>query len=126
MKQQQKNMIEAYIAAYNSMDVDEMTTNLTEDIIFENISKGEVTLRTTGLQAFTGQARAALQYFSERKQTITKWVHSDSKVTVTIDYEAVLAIDLPNGLKKGDSLKLQGESEFDFEKGKIKNIRDKS
>ncbi|MEX0287992.1 MAG: nuclear transport factor 2 family protein [Flavobacteriaceae bacterium] len=126
MKQQQRSMIKAYINAYNNMDVDGMTEDLAEDVVFENISSNKVDLRTEGLQAFKKQAESALQYFTKRKQSIKDWEFSDSKVTIVIDYEAILAIDLPNGLKKGDTLKLEGASEFEFEKGKIKSIRDKS
>ena len=122
----QKNTIENYISSYNEFDIEGMTKNLSEDVVFENISNGKVDVRTKGLIEFKKQAESAKQYFIKRKQTVESWQFEDSKVIIEIDYNAVLAIDLPNGLKIGDTLKLKGQSEFEFESGKIKSITDKS
>ncbi len=126
MKEQQKKIVEKYIKSYNDFDIKGMTENLSENIIFENISNGNVDLRTEGITEFKKQAESAKQYFTQRKQTIETWNFSEPKITIEIDYKAILAIDLPNGLKKGDTLKLKGKSEFEFENGKIKTITDKS
>ena len=117
-----KSIIEAYIKAYNSFDIEGMTKN----IVFENVSNDNVDLRTEGLAAFTEQAKAATQYFKKRKQTIESWTLQDSIVEIGISYQAILAIDLPNGLKVGDTLELTGTSIFKFSDGKIKQITDKS
>lgn len=126
MKEKQKLMIENYVNSYNEFDVNGMIKDLAPDILFVNISNGNIGLRTEGLAAFVEQAEAAKQYFKQRKQTIEAWKFIDSKVSITIDYEAILAIDLPNGLKAGDTLKLNGSSDFEFENGKIKSITDHS
>ena len=126
MMEHQKNTIENYISSYNEFDIEGMTKNLSEDVVFENISNGKVDVRTKGLIEFKKQAESAKQYFNKRKQTVESWQFEDSKVIIEIDYNAVLAIDLPNGLKIGDTLKLKGQSEFEFESGKIKSITDKS
>ena len=126
MMEHQKNTIENYISSYNEFDIEGMTKNLSEDVVFENISNGKVDVRTKGLIEFKKQAESAKQYFIKRKQTVESWQFEDSKVIIEIDYNAVLAIDLPNGLKIGDTLKLKGQSEFEFESGKIKSITDKS
>lgn len=126
MMEHQKNTIENYISSYNEFDIEGMTKNLSEDVVFENISNGKVDVRTKGLIEFKKQAESAKQYFIKRKQTVESWKFEDSKVIIEIDYNAVLAIDLPNGLKIGDTLKLKGQSEFEFESGKIKSITDKS
>ena len=126
MKERQKEIIENYVNSYNNFDINGMTNNLTNNVVFENISNGKVDLRTEGLDAFKKQAESAKQYFKERKQTIKSWEFSESKVTIEIAYKAILAIDLPNGLKEGDTLELKGISNFEFENGKIKNITDKS
>lgn len=119
-------MIESYVKSYNDFDIEGMTENLSENVVFENISNGNVDLRTEGIINFRKQAESAKQYFTERKQIIKTWKGSVPKITIEIDYNAILAIDLPNGLKKGDALELKGKSEFEFEDGKIKSIRDKS
>ena len=121
---EQKKVVENYIKSYNDFDINGMTKDLTENVVFENVSNGNVELRTEGITEFTKQAESANQYFTERKQTIETWEFDDSKVIIEIDYEAILAIDLPNGMKTGDTLKLKGKSEFEFENEKIKNITD--
>ena len=126
MNEQRKQLIENYIKAYNNFNITGMTKDLTENVVFENISNGNLELSTYGIIEFTKQAELAKQCFSERKQTIESWQFDDSKVVVEINYEAILAIDLPNGMKTGDTLKLKGKSEFEFENEKIKSITDKS
>lgn len=126
MNETQKNIIKNYISSYNEFDIDGMTKDLSENVVFENVSNGNVELRTEGLKEFRKQAESAKQYFSERKQTIKSWDFTESKITIGIDYLGVLAIDLPNGMKAGETLELKGTSEFEFENGKIKSIIDKS
>jgi hypothetical protein len=126
MKEDQKLIIEHYIDAYNAFDIKRMTQNLNENIVFKNISNGIMDMRTEGIIAFTKQAEAAKQYFKERNQTIDSWNFDEQKVTIGIDYKATLAIDLPNGLKVGDTLELKGKSEFEFEGPKIIKITDNS
>jgi len=45
---------------------------------------------------------------------------------VEIEFEGVLAQDLPNGLKAGETLVLKGASEFVFTNGFMSSIVDKS
>lgn len=126
MKEKQQEAIENYINAYNHFDIEGMTADLDENIVFKNLSNGEIDLKTEGLAAFKKQANTAKQYFKQRKQTIEKWIFNDKKISIHIDYEAILNIDLPNGLKKGDTLKLKGKSSFEFDQGKIISITDES
>jgi len=81
------------------------------------MTNGKVDLRTEGLAAFIEQAKAATQYFSQRQQTIESWEFQNSIVQIGISYIAVIAIDLPNGLKTGYSLELTGTSIFEFSNG---------
>ena len=126
MMEQQKDIVEDYIKSYNNFDIDGMTKNLTENFVFKNITNGNVDLKTEGKEEFKKQAESAKVYFKKRKQTIESWEFHYPKVTVKIDYKAILAIDLPNGLKTGDTLELKGISVFEFEDQKIKSIVDKS
>lgn len=126
MKNHQKQIIEDYINAYNRFDIEKMTINLSDSVIFENINNGQVDLRTEGLKAFRKQAEVANKYFKQRKQTIESWTFEDSAVSIDIDYNAILAIDLPNGMKAGETLKLKGKSKFEFLDGKIISITDVS
>jgi len=126
MKNKQKKIIENYIKSYNNFKIENMTKDLHDEIVFENISNGKVDLRTEGIEEFIKQAETAKQYFNQRTQTIESWEISGTIITIKIDYNAILNIDLPNGLKKGDTLELKGESQFEFKQDKIIRIRDKS
>ena len=119
-----KEAVTVYIEAYNRFDVDGMLAPLHEEVVFRNIANGEVSLTTTGKGDFRGQAEQATRYFSEREQCVTHWQLVDNRVEVAIDYRATVAMELPNGLKPGDTLRLQGKSVFRFDDGKIISIED--
>jgi ketosteroid isomerase-like protein len=119
-----QNFIERYIGAYNNFDVDGMLAGLHNDVVFKNITNGEINLQTDGIEAFRSQAEQAKAFFSERTQTITSIRFGESQTEVDIDYIAILAIDLPNGMKIGDKLELKGKSIFRFSDGKIIDIQD--
>lgn len=126
MQTEQKRVIEDYIQAYNRFDVDGMVQHLHPSVVFKNITNGQTGLQTEGLPAFRQQAEQAKQYFSHRRQTITAWKFSGDTVTIEIDYEGQLAIELPNGLKAGDTLRLSGQSVFVFEGHQVIALTDKS
>jgi len=124
MEEKQKQIISDYITAYNNFDIAGMAKHLDEHVVFENISNGEVTHRTTGLAAFVDQAETAKGYFKEREQTITSWFFSGHQVKVDITYRGVLQVDIPNGPKSGETRNLTGRSEFDFLNGRIIGLKD--
>jgi hypothetical protein len=119
-----ENIIYNYIAGYNEFDINKMTSDLDEAIVFEHLSSGEVTMLLVGLEAFKKQAEQAKSYFSVRTQTIKSYKHQADETEIEIDYDAVLAMDFPNGLKKGNELKLQGRSIFKFSNDKIIKLTD--
>jgi len=121
-----KKLIEKYIAAYNAKNVEEMVRDLSVDVVFEHLTNDEVSMRLEGRDAFRRQAEEAVYYFSQRKQTVLSWEFLGELVRVEVDYQAVLAVDFPNGLKAGNPLNMSGISEFTFENGKIKTIKDRS
>lgn len=126
MNQDLQQTVEHYITAYNNFDVEGMLIKLHPEVVFKNIAQGEVNLVTNGLEEFKAQAEKASAFFLERKQVITEFKTSDQQAEALIDYHAVLAIDLPNGLKKGEKLLLKGRSVFSFEKDLIISIEDYS
>lgn len=119
-----KQIVLAYIEAYNRFDVDGMVADLHDEVVFQNITDGEVNLTTTGKESFRQQAEQAKQYFSQREQRVTNWQVAGNRVEVLIDYTGVAAIEFPNGLKPGDTLQVQGKSVFQFEGSKIISIED--
>lgn len=126
MATNRRSIIEKYLVAYNNFDVDGMLTNLDSDVVFENISAGNLDLSIEGKEAFKKQAEAATSYFSERKQVASSWEFTDTAITIKVDYHAVLAMDFPNGMKAGDTLQLSGKSTFVFKDEKIIRITDES
>lgn len=119
-----ERLVADYIAAYNRFDVAGMTAHLSDDVVFENIQDGVVTLRMEGIAAFRQQATAALAYFSSRTQTVLSLQHSGNTIEVCIQYSAVTAVDFPNGLRKGEPLVLSGTSFFYFKANRICRIVD--
>lgn len=123
--EQREKIIKAYVQAYNDKDVNGMLQDMAEEVVFENVSGGTITLSIKGLADLRVQAEQVLPVFAERKQIIRSFSHADTQTTIAIDYHAVLAIDLPNGLKKGDTLALTGQSVFKFSpEGKITQLTD--
>ncbi|MBP1681456.1 MAG: hypothetical protein H6Q35_1795 [Proteobacteria bacterium] len=119
-------LIERYIEAYNAFDIDTMISTLHPNITFQNISNGEVNAETHGIEAFRTLAEQSKGLFTSRKQTITHIETNEDQTRIDVAFEAILAIDLPNGLKAGETLKLQGRSEFTFCDGKIISIIDRA
>ena len=119
-----QKMIENYIDAYNSFNIEKMMKDMHQNLQFENISNGEMSLATSGIEEFKHQAEQALHYFSERQQKINDLVFKDEQIEISIVYTAVLAIDLPTGQKAGDKLQLTGRSIFKFKDDKIIELHD--
>ncbi|MEM1284323.1 MAG: nuclear transport factor 2 family protein [Pseudomonadota bacterium] len=118
--------MEAYIAAYNAMDVDGMIAMLTDDVVFKNYSGSDLTAEADGKAAFEELARIGVSVFRERKQTVVKAITKEDTTVAKIQYKAVVAVDLPNGWKAGEVLDFRGTSEFQLRDGKISHITDQS
>jgi hypothetical protein len=72
------------------------------------------------------QAELAKSCFAQREQKITSWKFSGNTVVITIDYKGILAEEMPNGMKAGDTLQLKGQSTFEFKDRQLIKIVDKS
>lgn len=118
-------IIKSYVDAYNRFDVEKMAADLDEAVVFETIQSGVPTLVLDGIGKFKEQAHQTKDYFLERKQTIKAFRHNAGSSEVDIDYVATLAIDFPNGMKKGELLQLTGKSVFEFnDLNKISRLTD--
>jgi hypothetical protein len=121
-----KSIVENYIKSYNNFDVNGMVTDLDDTVLFENTSEGNVDMTLTGIEEFRAQAEQAKGFFTTRRQTITAMTEAANEISTQIAYHAVLAVDLPNGMKKGDELNFTGKSTFTFLGNKIIVIKDES
>jgi hypothetical protein len=126
MNPQIEQSIKQYIHAYNNFDIDSMLIKLHPSIVFKSISHGEVDVVTVGRDEFRVQAQKAATYYRQREQLISDLKIHDQRAEVNVDYKAILAIDLPNGMKQGESLELKGRSVFCFENDLIISIEDYS
>lgn len=121
-----EKIIKNYIEGYNQFEIDKMVVDFDDNIVFENIQNDETNMSLKGLTAFRPLAEQATTYFKARKQTIKSFKHFDNSTEIEIDYYAVLAMDFPNGLKKGQEINLVGKSIFVFEKDRIIKLTDVS
>lgn len=118
--------IQNYVDGYNTFDVSRMIRDFSENVIFENLQDGKVTMTLSGIQEFKNQAEKAKQFFSQRRQKILSFRHSTDKTEIDIDYQGILASDFANGMKKGQKIKLSGTSLFEFKEDKIIKLTDES
>ena len=119
-----EKIVKNYIDGYNQFDCDKMFIDFDENVVFENIQEGELTMSLIGLMALRQQAEQAKNYFTARAQTIKSFKHLGDETEIEIDYHAILGMDFPNGLKKGDELKLKGKSIFKFLNSKVIKLTD--
>lgn len=101
-----------------------MLKNVHPQVEFKNISAGVVNASANGVAELRTLAQQSLPLFSERHQKIESLELQGSMAVATIAFRAVVAADLPNGLKKGQVLNLSGRSEFEFQDGAILKITD--
>lgn len=123
---EKRELIECYLDAYNSFNVEGMMATVHPEIEFKNVSGGEVNARTSGASEFRQMAEQSKGLFRSRQQTMTAFEATGDGASIEVMYEAILALDLPNGMTAGETLKLNGRSEFEFKDGKISRIVDYS
>ncbi|WP_426334321.1 nuclear transport factor 2 family protein [Paenibacillus silvae] len=121
-----KDLIEQYIKAYNASNIDGMINVLHESVHFKNITNGDVNAQTQGIEEFRVLAEQSAQIFSQRYQLVKSIAFTDHKAEVVIEYEGILSVDLPNGMKAGESVKLQGKSIYQMKDEKLVLIEDYS
>lgn len=119
-----RSLIERYITAYNAFDVDGMLSAIHSDIDFQNISGGAITATASGIDEFRSLAEQSRSYFSSRRQTITNLAVDGQRASAEVEFEATLAVDLPDGPRAGELLRLTGRSEYEFRDGKMIRITD--
>ena len=118
------DVIRNYISAYNSFDIAGMLACLSDDIEFKNIANGEVSAHTKSKAEFEVLANMGVSAFKSRTQTVTCSMTVSDITLIDIDYEAVVATDLPNGWKAGQELSFLGASAFELRGDKIMRIID--
>ncbi len=120
------SLITSYIEAYNDFDVEWMLRLLHEKVVFRNVTNGIVDTETKGIEEFRMLAEQSAKLFAQRRQTIKEMTIDGDRAEIEIEYEGTPAIDLPNGLKAGKTIRLGGKSIFYVKNGKIIVLEDHS
>lgn len=121
---EKKARIRSYVAAYNDFDIDAMVAFIHPEFAFQNIAGGGVTAEAIGADRFCELALHSKELFLSRNQKVKNYQFAGKITTIDIDYEGVLAADLPSGMKAGDRLRISGQSRFEFKDQKIYKITD--
>ena len=123
-EKEKRSLVESFITAYNELAIDDMMTLTHPDIEFRNVSGGEIDATACGKVEFRRLAEQSKGLFVSRRQIIKNYRERDDQVFIEIEFEAVLAVDLPNGLKAGETIRLEGRSEYTIRDGKIFRLTD--
>ena len=121
-----EDIIARYIASYNARDIDGMITCVTDDVVFENISNTGQCMRLDGKEMMAQVAALSGNAFSYRRQRIVNVVTGAGKAAAEIEFEGKAAVDLPNGVKAGETVKVRGASFFEFRGNLLCRIADYS
>ncbi len=125
-RREKERMIQRYLEAYNAFDVEGMMELLHPDVLFCHLFRNQITVTTRGKEEFRSVAEYGVTLFKSRKQEILSLREIPSGMVVSISFEAELTMDLPNGMKAGEHLALEGISEFMFKDGLLCSITDSS
>lgn len=121
---EKERIVRAFVDAYNRFDVAAMLADLHPEVVFRNYSGGGLDMEIRGIAGFTAQAEFAAEMFSERHQEIVGIEVLGESAETAIEYVGTLAADLPNGLKAGQSIRLNGRSVYRFDVDLIVSIED--
>ena len=120
--EEKRSMIECFVHAFNSFDVDAMVSLLDPDVEYRCIVAGTVLHGATGIEEFRSLGEQWQIRYSSRKLTVMELYQKGSQVVMEISYAAVLAVDSADGMKAGDTVKREGISEVAFRDEKISSI----
>ena len=119
-------IINRYIQNYNDRDIEGMLDCVTEDVVFENISNTGQSMRLEGRDQMGEVAQLSGNAFSYRRQRLVNLIIGTGKAAAEIEFEGKAAVDLPNGVKAGETIKIRGASFFEFRGRLLSRIADYS
>jgi hypothetical protein len=121
-----EDMIARYISCYNARDFEGMLGHVTEDVVFENISNDGQSMRLEGKAAMREVAELSGNAFSYRRQRIVSLVSAGNKAAAEVEFEGKAAVNLPNGTRSGETVKIRGASFFELRRELLSRIADYS
>ncbi len=120
------DVIAQYIACYNARDIDGMLEFVTEDVVFENISNTGQSMRLEGREAMRSVAELSGNAFSYRRQKLINMIALEDRAAAEVEFEGKAAVDLPNGTRAGETVRVRGASFFEFRGNRLSRIADYS
>lgn len=118
-------IVQAYVAAYNAMDVPALVATVAEDVMFRGYGRdGEMTASAYGRDEFETLSAENAALFRSRRQNITGCVAAGPLAALDIAFEGVLAVDLGAAGGVGDVLRLTGAAFFEIRDGAITRLTD--
>ena len=99
---------------------------VTEDVVFENISNSGQTMQFEGRERMGEVANLSGHAFSYRRQKLVSLIVGSGRAAAEIEFEGKAAVDLPNGTKAGEAIKVRGASFFEFRGQLLSRIADYS
>lgn len=121
-----QDVITQYIASYNARDIEGMLACVTEDVVFENISNTGQSMRLEGKPAMRQVAELSGNAFSYRRQRLVNIIVIEDKAAAEVEFEGKAAVDLPNGVSAGETVKIRGASFFELRGGLLSRVADYS
>ncbi len=121
-----EDMISRYIACYNARDIEGMLACVTDDVVFENISNHGQSMRLEGKEAMAQVAELSGNAFSYRRQRLLNFVEGMGKAAAEVEFEGKAAVDLPDGTRAGETVRVRGASFFELRGGLLSRIADYS
>ena len=121
-----EDIINRYIKSYNDRDIEGMLDCVTEDVIFANLSNTGQSMHFEGRESMGQVAELSGNAFSYRRQRLVNLVIGEGKASAEIEFEGKAAVDLPNGVKAGETVKIRGASFFEFRGRLLSRIADYS
>jgi len=118
--------IRRYCASYNDRDLEAMLACVTDDVVFENISNAGQSMRLDGKAMMRQVAEVSGNAFSYRRQRLINIVTGTGKAAAEIEFEGRAAVDLPNGVRAGETVRVRGASFFEFRGALLCRIADYS
>ncbi|WP_043528205.1 nuclear transport factor 2 family protein [Litchfieldella xinjiangensis] len=122
MENEKRVLIDHYLDAYNAFDIDRMLAVMHDRIEFSYVLNGQRSARALGKEQFRRLAEHSRTLFSSRHFEVLRYRLDDEPAAVDMDFEGVMAFDLPDGPQKGETLALESRMEFDFSDGCICRI----
>ncbi|MBN8828766.1 MAG: nuclear transport factor 2 family protein [Sphingobacteriia bacterium] len=131
MDVQKLDIINQYINAYNSFNIDGMLILFAENCIFETVTNSDKPVKVTGKNNLKELATTSAKYFEVREQIIRNYIISENKACIEVEFRGKLAseysLKIQGSNKNGGKVQLLGVSIFEFNsKNEIVILRDYS